>query len=115
MTNKDTVAAIDAAKPNKPALPASVTLETPIVRGDQTITKVSLRKPNAGELRGIALAELLKLDVGALHALLPRITSPTLTTQDVSQLDPCDLVQLGGEVIGFFMTRAERELQSPTA
>lgn len=115
MTNKDTTAAIDAAKPDSPSTPAVVTLEKPLVRGDQTITKLSLRKPMAGELRGIALAELLKLDVSALHVLLPRITSPSLTTQDVSQLDPCDLVQLGGEVVGFFMTRAERGLQSPTA
>lgn len=115
MTNKDNAAVIDAAKPDKPFPPAEVDLEKPIVRGDQTISKVNLRKPSAGELRGLYLSDLLKLDVGALHTLLPRITSPTLTAQDVSQLDPCDLVALGGEVVLFFMTKAERAAQSPTA
>ena len=36
--------------------PNTVTLETPLKRGDQTITAVTLRKPASGELRGVALA-----------------------------------------------------------
>ncbi|HEY4583065.1 MAG TPA: phage tail assembly protein [Lysobacter sp.] len=86
----------------------SIILDTPIKRGDQVIDKLSLRKPVAGELRGIALADLMRLDVGALSALLPRITSPSLTPHDVSQLELPDIGQLGGEVVGFFMTKADR-------
>lgn len=100
-----------------PAAPASIALETPIQRGDQTIDSIVLRKPAAGELRGIALADLLRLDVAALIAVLPRITSPTLTPQDVQQLDLVDLTALGTEVLGFFMSKADRENlpQSPSA
>lgn len=87
----------------------NVTLDTPITRGEQVISSVTLRKPKAGELRGIALADLIRMDVGALQAVLPRVTSPALTTADVAGLEPHDLMQLGTEVMGFFMTRAERE------
>ena len=79
---------------------------------------MNLRKPAAGELSGVALADLLRLDVAALITVLPRITSPTLTPQDVSGLDLVDLTALGTGVLGFFMSKADREaagLASPTA
>lgn len=87
---------------------ATIILDTPIVRGEQTITTVVLRKPVSGELRGLKLADLLQLDVSTLQTLLPRISSPTLTHADAANLDPADLVQVGTAVAGFFMTRAER-------
>lgn len=107
----DTPALSSAPAPN------TVTLETPLKRGDQTITAVTLRKPASGELRGVALADLLRLDVTALITVLPRISSPTLTAQDAQQLDLVDLTALGTEVLGFFMTKADRALlqASPTA
>lgn len=100
--SKDTNAAAPA-----PAKPAGIPLEKPIVRGEQTITHVQLRRPVAGELRGVNIAALIReLDYGALETLLPRITTPTLTKADVSQLDPVDLTALGGEVILFFVAKA---------
>lgn len=80
-----------------------ITLDTPIPRGDQTITEVSLRKPTAGELRGLSLLDLIRMDTGALIELLPRITAPSLSKQDVMTLDPADLMQLGAVVAAFFM------------
>lgn len=94
-----------------PAAPGSITLETPLQRGDQTITSIALRKPAAGELRGVALADLLRLDVQALITVLPRITTPTLTAQDVSNLDLVDLTAIGTEVLGFFMSKADKASQ----
>ena len=44
--------------------------------------------------------------------------TPSLTAQDVSQLDLVDLTALGGEVLGFFVSKADRAaagLASPTA
>lgn len=103
--------------PAAPAAPGTITLETPLKRGELTITAVAVRKPAAGELRGVALADLLRLDVSALIAVLPRVTTPTLTAQDVSALDLVDLAALGGEVIGFFMSKADKAAisASPTA
>lgn len=113
MSEKSTPA-IPASKP----APNTITLDTPLQRGDQAITQISLRKPAAGELRGVALADLLRLDVAALITVLPRITSPTLTTQDVQQLDLVDLTAIGTEVLGFFMSKADKAnlpQQFPTA
>ncbi|MCP1116935.1 phage tail assembly protein [Robbsia andropogonis] len=83
-------------------------LDTPLQRGDQRITAVTLRRPNAGALRGTALTDLATLNVAALQKVLPRISTPTLTEQDVANLDPADLIQLGGIFAGFLLTKAER-------
>lgn len=93
----------------------TVKLDSPIARGENPITEITLRKPNAGALRGVSLSELLQLDVTALTTVLPRITEPTLTAHDVAQMDPADLVQLGGEVAGFLLPKAAKELGSPSA
>ena len=82
---------------------AKILLDTPIVRGEQTITEITLSKPGAGALRGTQLASLMQMDVAALITVLPRISDPTLTEQDVRQLDPADLLQLGLEVAGFLV------------
>ncbi|HDR8859371.1 TPA: phage tail assembly protein [Burkholderia territorii] len=91
------------------------TLDQPIRQGDNEIKTITLRKPGSGELRGVSLSDLVNLDVSALHKVLPRITTPTLTEADVSKLDPADLLQLAGIVSGFFMTKAMRaSMGSPT-
>ena len=92
--------------------PGSILLETPIRRGDQVISSLILRKPDAGTLRGIKLADLLQMDVGALTTLLPRISTPTLTAADAAKLDPVDLVAIATEVGNFFLTKAQREFPS---
>jgi hypothetical protein len=100
----------DSTDTNAPASvntdPNTYTLDEPIVRGNQTITQVTLRRPKSGELRGVTLSDLVNLDVTALSRVLPRISSPTLTELDVANLDPADLVQLGGIFSGFLMTKA---------
>lgn len=85
-----------------------ITLDTPIKRGDQTITAVTLRKPKTGELRGCSLSDIAQLDVATLGRLLPRISEPTLTTQDVDNLDPADTMKLGAEVVGFLLPASAR-------
>lgn len=86
--------------------PNTVTLDSPIKRGDQEIKEITLRKPLSGELRGTSLSALVNLDVDALQRVLPRITTPMLTEQDVAKLDPADLVQIGGKFAGFLLPKA---------
>jgi hypothetical protein len=99
-----------------PTLPAAIdsetiTLDTPVLRdGGPAITSVTLRKPKAGELRGVSLAQLLQLDVDALQTVLPRITSPILHKPDVAQMDPADLVQIGTVVAGFLLPKGSKDL-----
>jgi hypothetical protein len=93
----------------------TVTLDEPIVRGKTLITEIQLRKPKSGALRGVSLIELGNMDVVALQRVLPRITTPTLTAQDVANLDPADLVSLGAEVAYFLVKKADRQEVSPIA
>ncbi len=107
MNTEATTATASAATEAKKS--EGIALDFPIKRGATEITHVQLRKPMAGELRGVKLTELLQMDVGALQAVLPRITLPTLTTAEVQQLDPADLTELGTQVVGFFMRKSIRE------
>lgn len=92
----------------------TITLDVPLSRANgDPIASVQVRKPNAGELRGLTLMALSQLDVGALETLLPRITVPTLHKADIARLDPADLMQLGGEVMDFLLPKAAKEAVSP--
>ena len=92
----------------------TVTLDDPIRRGNSIITEVNLRKPNAGELRGVTLQALADLDVIALQRVLPRITAPTLTAPELAQMSPSDLMQIGVKVAVFLLPKAERVMVFPS-
>lgn len=93
----------------------TVTLDTPIKRGSEELAAVTLRKPAAGELRGVSLSDLLRMDVDALVTVVPRISAPALTSQDVRAMDPADLVQIGGAVAGFLLQKGLKPEPSPGA
>ncbi len=92
-----------------------VVLDQPITRGETTIAQITLRKPNAGELRGVSLAELLQLDVAAIMRVTPRISIPSLTESEVRGMDPADLVDVGGKIAGFLLKKSVRAELSPSA
>lgn len=106
-TKQETAAA--EAAPAKNPNEAVVTLDTPIVRGTQEITEIVLRKPKSGELRGVALTDLLQMDVLALRKVLPRITTPSLTDYEIGNMDPADLVDCAGKVATFLLKKSARE------
>jgi hypothetical protein len=83
-----------------------VVLDTPIIRGKTTIDSITLRKPNAGELRGVHLVELLNMDVATLIKILPRISAPALTAQDAAGMDPADLLACGSKISGFLLQKS---------
>lgn len=88
---------------------AVVELDKPITRGTNTHQSLTLRKPASGELRGVSLLDLMQMDVQALSKVLPRITSPSLTTQEVSAMDPADLLACGVAVSGFLLQKSAKE------
>lgn len=95
--------------------PNCITLDTPIKRGEQLITEVTLRRPAAGELRGTSIQALVNLDVDALSKVLPRITNPTLSEADIAKMDPADLVQMGAAFSGFLVPKAVlANMESPS-
>lgn len=86
----------------------TVTLDTPIVKGETTIDTLQLRKPRSGELRGLSLVDLGQLKVDALTEIVPRIAIPTITKADVANLDPADLLAIGAEIGGFLLQKSHR-------
>ncbi len=85
-----------------------IVLETPIQRGEQVIRSVRLRKPTAGDLRGIKLFDLAQMDVTALTTVLPRISQPILTTADAGKLEPADLIEIARVIGDFFVPKRRR-------
>lgn len=81
--------------------PIEIKLSSPIKKGDDTIKKVELRKPKAGELRGLQLSLVQLQDVDTMVTLIPRI-SP-LNERDVHNLEPEDFASLSAGVLGFFV------------
>lgn len=88
----------------EPTYSDAIVLDTPIQRGATTITDITLRKPLSGELRGLKLVDLLNGDVNATLRLVPRISQPTLTEQEVAGLDIADLV-LCADAVAVFLQK----------
>ena len=86
----------------------TVTLDSPIQRGETTIDTLQLRKPRSGELRGLSLVDLGQLKVDALTKVLPRITVPPLTEAEVSNMEPADLLACGAEIGSFLLQKSQR-------
>lgn len=95
---------------NLSILNPTIDLDYPIKRGKTEISKITLRKPASGELRGTNLSDLLQMDVSALEKVIPRISDPTLTIHEVQNLDPADLFQLGSAVTSFLLPKAMKPM-----
>lgn len=78
-----------------------VTLKRPIKRGETEITEVTFREPGAGELRGLDMFDVIRMNVTAHRTLVPRIAN--ITANEFDQLAPKDLMAVQTEVVGFFM------------
>lgn len=99
----------EQAAPAKNFNEETITLDTPIIRGETSITSITLRKPASGELRGVSLIDLAQMDVLSLRKVLPRITTPTLTDIEIGRMDPADLLQCGVAVGSFLLKKSDRE------
>lgn len=89
-----------------------IVLEEPIKRTGETITTLRLRKPRAGELRGLNLTDLANMKTDAVITLLPRISQPTLIAPEVEAMSPADLITCAMEVASFL---APKELSASVA
>lgn len=109
----DTETAV-TAEPTAPMLDndkfVTVQLMHPLQRGETLIDKVTLRKPTAGEMRGLNLQDVMHSDFAALIVIATRISDPILTPDEVSTMEVDDFSELAGAIRGFFMTKGEREV-----
>lgn len=88
----------------------SVKFDVGFKRGEQSITEIVIRKPKTRALRGLTLVNVLQLDVDTMAKLAPHV-HPTMSENDVYDLDPVDVTKLCKEVIGFFVTTGEDDFQ----
>ena len=84
----------------------TVQLDTPIKRGKTEIAEIVLRKPQSGALRGTRLQAIMDMDVGAMMTIIPRISTPALTAQEMAEMDPADLTALSVEVVTFLLKKS---------
>lgn len=96
------------------------TLDAPIRIGDQLVhdagTKIQVRRPSAGELRGIDISAVIsRCDYAQIEKIAPRLTNPILHKEHVAAMDPADFVQLGGEIVDFLLPKVVKQAASQTA
>jgi len=86
----------------------TVTLSKPVKVDGEEITEIKLRKPTAGEMRGVNLAQLAVMNTDAMLAVLPRITQPSLTEQQLAgeDVDLSDFMEMAGVVVNTFFGKA---------
>lgn len=94
-----------ASNPNE----TLVQLEAPIIRGEQVISEIAIRKPKSGDLRGVKLIDLMQMDVLALRKVLPRVSVPTLADHEIGNMDPADLVECGVALTNFLLSKRAKD------
>lgn len=89
---------------------STVDLTTPITVGENEVKSLTLRKPAAGELRGIKMLDILQMDPAAHAVLVPRICEELVDASYFWKLDATDLMSVIGTVVSFF---ASPDMDSP--
>lgn len=77
----------------------TVTLKQSILRGDNRINAIEVKKPLTKQLRGTNLTSLMQLNVDEWCVVLPRITSPKLDKADFARMNAGDLLKLSGKAL----------------
>lgn len=90
----------------------SVPLSKPVTIDGEEVEEITLRKPYPGELRGLAMTDVLRMETDALLKLLPRITQPPLSPQQLSaEIEPEDFMELATKTLLFFVKKEQMEGQ----
>ena len=86
----------------------TVELDHPITRGETEIRSVQIRKPKAGDLRGVSLSELFDMKA---DTVMPRISNPTLTPHEINQLEVADLFKFSVRLVAVLLpAEAQQEV-----
>ena len=95
-------------KNNQPAAPV-VKLVTPMIRTGGDITEITITSvlKQAGSLRGLKVYDVLTSSYDSLVILLPRVTSPALTSDEIARMDTWDFCQLANAVVDFLQPNLE--------
>ncbi|MGR3501616.1 phage tail assembly protein [Pseudaestuariivita sp.] len=84
-------------------LSGQLTLINAVEIDGKPVKHIQLRKPKAGDMRGLKMTNILQMDVSAMITLIPRISTPALTPQQVDQMEVMDFTILCSGVLAFFV------------
>ena len=76
-----------------------VTLITPI----RDIEKITLIEPKAAQMKGVSLIGVNDLNVETLMILIPRVSTPALTTADIANMSMVEIMNVGGSLRSFLV------------
>ncbi|UMX50885.1 phage tail assembly protein [Klebsiella pneumoniae] len=94
----------------------TIQLDTPIKRGKTEITEIVLRKPQSGALRGTRLQAIMDMDVNAMMTVIPRISSPALTAQEIAEMGTRQIWHAGRRLrLSLFLLKKSAVAGLPTA
>lgn len=82
-----------------------IELSRPLTIGEEEIASFTIRKPGAGEMRGLSLGRILKLDYRAVVTMLPRISSPRITKGLAAKMSAADFLSAGAEIVSFLLPK----------
>lgn len=94
-----------------------VTLKQGIIRGDNRITEITVRKPLTKQLRGTNVVDLMKMSIDEWCVVLPRVTTPKVDKVDFATMPAADLVTLASTALNLMIEdfeEAEEEDEETT-
>lgn len=80
-----------------------VTLKQGIIRGDNRITEITVRKPLTKQLRGTNVVNLMQMSIDEWCVVLPRITTPKVDKVDFVTMPAADLVTLASTALNLMI------------
>ncbi|MDD9154938.1 phage tail assembly protein [Aliivibrio sp. S4TY2] len=78
-----------------------VKLATPMEVDGKEVSELELRKPTAGDLRGLNLVQVCEMHFDAAYILLPRISE--LNERDILNMETENFAPLMTEIASFFV------------
>ena len=81
----------------------TIELDHPVIRGETEIRTVQIRKPKAGDLRGLSLSDLFDMKADTVMAVLPRVSTPTLAPHEINQLEVSDLFKFSVRLVAVLL------------
>ncbi len=82
-----------------------IELPTPIIIGEKQYETLAVRKPKAGDLRGLQTADILHMNINSFAELIPRISvTPSMNKNLFYDLESENLTVIQAKVVDFFVT-----------
>lgn len=75
---------------------------TPIPYGAGELAELTMRRPKAGDLKGVKLIGLTEMDPSMVIKIAARLATTPVVEAQLEQLEVYDLMELTEKVVGFF-------------